>query len=101
MLSEDATVSATGKTCAQAESLGVNVGFGAAAGGSVAKADAVSRVNAYLGNNTQLTGRNLTVSATHALVGSGAGTLPRRANVSIAARAGAGAPQRGCRPLAR
>ena len=84
VLSEDATVSATGKTRAQAESLGVNVSFGAAAGGSVAKADAVSRVNAYLGNSTQLTGRNLTVSATQALAGSGA-------NVSADATGAAGA----------
>ncbi|RZL64885.1 MAG: leukotoxin LktA family filamentous adhesin [Variovorax sp.] len=84
VLGQDATVSATGKTRAQAESLGVNVGFGAAAGGSVAKADAVSRVNAYLGSNTQVTGRNLTVSATQALAGSGA-------NVSADATGASGA----------
>ncbi|RZI65243.1 MAG: leukotoxin LktA family filamentous adhesin, partial [Variovorax sp.] len=70
-LSEDATVSAVGKTRAQAESLGVNLSFTAAAGAAVATADAVSRVDAYLGQGTQLAGRNLTVSAAQQLAGNG------------------------------
>jgi filamentous hemagglutinin family protein len=70
-LSEDARIAATGKTRAQAESLGVNLSFTAAAGAAVATADAISRVDAYLGSGTQLSGRNLTVSASQQLAGSG------------------------------
>ncbi|WP_183023997.1 leukotoxin LktA family filamentous adhesin [Variovorax sp. UMC13] len=70
-LAEDARIAATGKTRAQAESLGVNLSFTAAAGAAVATAEAVSRVDAYLGSGTQLSGRNLTVSAAQQLAGSG------------------------------
>ncbi|MDM0029447.1 leukotoxin LktA family filamentous adhesin [Variovorax saccharolyticus] len=83
-LTQDATVSATGKTRAQADAEGINVGLGAAAGASVANAQAVSRVNAGLGAGTSLSGRNLTVSATQQLAGSGGDV---RANADGAAGA--------------
>ncbi len=62
-LSQDAQVTASGKTRAGADSEGVNLSAVASAGLSKAEADATSQVIAYLGANTALSGRNLTVSA--------------------------------------
>ncbi|WP_394787155.1 leukotoxin LktA family filamentous adhesin [Rhodoferax sp.] len=68
-LTQDATIRATGQTQAHAASLGVSLSLTASAGLSKAVAEGTSRVDAYLGASTALTGRNLSVQARQLLVG--------------------------------
>ncbi len=92
-LTEDATIRATGHTRADADALGVSLSLTASAGLSKAVAEGTSRVNAYLGANSQVTGRNFTVQAQQLLAGSGPNISADATGASGALFAGINATQ--------